>query len=152
MVVNQDRVYSVQSQNAEGVQIGSVLPLQQQSDPMAAFYTALKKHQITVVGHRELNGRDTILLTYKLGYGRMPSTEEAWIDARTYLVVQTRTYKAYAKPLKNGGSQPVWRSFITTVSWLEPTKANLAKLSVTAPPGYTEVPATDMPKYLGSIS
>lgn len=152
MVVNQDRVYSIQSQNADGVRIGSVLPLQEQSDPMAAFYIALKKHQITVVGHRDLNGRDTILLQYKLVYGRMPSTQEAWIDARTYLVVQTRTYKAYFKPLKNGGSQPVWRSFITTVSWLEPTKANLAKLSVAPPPGYARVPATDMVKYLGPIS
>lgn len=152
MVVNAGRVYSIQSENADGVRIGTVLPLQEQSDPMAAFYTALQKHQITVVGHRVLNGRDTILLRYKLVYGRAPSDQEAWIDARTYLVVQTRNYKLYFKGVKKSSPQPGWRPFITTVSWLAPTEANLAKLSITPPQGYTKVPATDMVKYLGPIS
>jgi hypothetical protein len=177
MVVNQFRVYSVMAANSDGVQIATFLPLQEQSDPMAAFYTALKKHEIKVVGHRMLNGRDTILLriirnepckTQLPGYVKSGGAikcvngkvvyppgvpdDEVWIDAKTFLVVQTKLYKVYFKPLKSGGDQPVWRSSITTVSWLPPTKENLAKLSVTPPDGYTKVPFSHMVKYLGPIS
>jgi hypothetical protein len=179
MVVNQYRVYSVLTMNSDGVQVAPFLPLQEQSDPMAAFYTALKEHQIKVVGHRTLNGRDTILLRVirdetcgkgpnppgyvksggaikcvngKVSYHPAAPDDEVWIDAHTYLVVQTKQYKVYFQPLKSGGDKPVWRWAITTVSWLQPTKENLAKLSVTPPPGYAKVPYSDMVKYLGPIS
>jgi hypothetical protein len=178
MVVNQGSVYSIQSMDANGVQVGALLPLQDQSDPTVAFYTALKKHQIKVVGHRSLHGRDTILLRIirstsckqpklpgyakshgeikcvngKLVYRPAAPDDEVWIDARTYLVVQTKTNNLYFRPLKTGGDKPFWLSFITTVSWLPPTAANLAKLSITPPHGYTRIPATEMVNYLGPIS
>jgi hypothetical protein len=177
MVVNADRVYSIQSAPADGVQIAPFLPLQDSSDPMAAFYIALKKHQIKVVGHRTLHGEDTILLRIvrdtapckqlpgysksapaikcvngKAVFTKPVPDDEVWIDARTYLVVQTKTYKVYFKPLTSGKDQPFWKSWITTVNWLQPTNANLALLSITPPAGYTQVPATDMVKYLGPIS
>jgi hypothetical protein len=179
MVVNQYRVYSVLTMNSDGVQVAPFLPLQQQSDPMAAFYTALKKHQIAVVGHRTLNGRDTILLRIirddqcgkkpelpgylksgaaakcvngRVVYHPAVPDDEVWIDAHSYLVVQTKVYKVYFQQLKSGHDKPFWRSWITTVSWLAPTKENLAKLSATPPPGYAKVPYSDMVKYLGPIS
>jgi hypothetical protein len=171
MVVNQGRVYSVDT--ARGSDAGSItsfLPLQAQSNPVAAFNTALRQGIVKVVGHQELGGRDTILLRVnsevtqceKAGYPaaakakcangepastRLPPDDEVWIDASTYLVVQTKNYKPSPKPVKG-----IWPSHTTTVNWLPSTPANLANLSSTPPPGYTKIPSTGMVKYLGPIS
>jgi hypothetical protein len=171
MVVNQGRVYSVQT--ARGSEVGSistVLPLQAQSNPVAAFTTALRQGMVTVAGHQQLGGRDTIALRItrqatqckKPGHpaiakancsdGKPASTQpppddEVWIDASTYLVVQTRTYKISPKAVKGS-----WLSFTTTVNWLPPTPANLATLSITPPSGYNKIPPAEMVKYLGPIS
>ncbi len=181
MIVNQGRVYSIQSidtRDAAGLSITPYLPLQAQSNPVTAFNTALKQGLIKVVGHRTLGGRDTILLRIirdesckkplppgyyksegamkcvngKMVYRQPPPDDEVWIDARTYLVVQTRTYDRYFLPLKTGGERPVWRGFTTEVSWLPATAANLAKLSVIPPRGYTRIPPTELVNYLGSVS
>jgi hypothetical protein len=171
MVVNQGRVYSVQT--AKGSDAGSIsalLPLQAQSNPVAAFNTALRQGMVKVVGHQELGGRDTILLRVnrevtqckKAGYPatakgncsngepastQLPPDDEVWIDASTYLVVQTKNYKPSPKAVKG-----TWASFTTTVNWLPGTHANLADLSSTPPRGYTKIPATGLVKYLGPIS
>ena len=171
MVVNQGRVYSVQT--ASGSDTGSIsafLPLQAQSNPVAAFNTALGQGLVKVVGHQELGGRDTVLLRLNRGVTRcekpghpaiaksncsngMPVSsqswpdDEVWIDASTYLVVQTRNYKP--GPTAANGA---WPSFTTTVDWLPPTPANLANLSSTPPSGYTRIPTTGLGKYLGPIS
>lgn len=105
-----------------------------------------------MVGHQELRGRDTILIRVKpltrqqreaAGYGprtRPVPADEIWVDASTYLLAQTRTYKT------NG------TSYITQVSWLPATHGNLAKLTAAPPPGYARVPYPDMARYLGPIS
>jgi hypothetical protein len=141
---------------AAGLTISSFLPLQTQSDPAAAFQAALKQGIITVVGPRNLDGRDTILIRVKRplnkqervvaamrkhSKGAAPTpSNEIWVDASTYLVVQTKTVTMAST------------SFITRVSWLPAARGNLAKLTVTPPPGYAQVPYSEMVKYLGPIS
>jgi hypothetical protein len=171
MVVNQGRVYSVETaKGGDAGRISALLPLQAQSNPVAAFNTALRQGMVKVVSHQELGGRDTILLRVnrevtqckKAGYpatakgncanGKPASTQpppddEVWIDASTYLVVQTKNYKPSPTAVKG-----TWVSFTTTVNWLPATPANLANLSSTPPRGYTKIPATGMVKYLGPIS
>lgn len=171
MVVNQGRVYSVATaRGSDAGSIASFLPLQAQSNPVTAFNTALKQGIVKVVGHQELGGRDTILLRVnsevtkceKAGYPaaakakclngkqastQLPPDDEVWIDASTYLVVQTKNYKPSPKAV-----QGTWLSFTTTVNWLPATPANLANLSSTPPRGYTKIPAIQMVKYLGPIS
>jgi hypothetical protein len=170
MVVNQGRVYSVDTaRGSDTGSIGAFLPLQAQSDPVAAFNTALGQSIVKVVGHQELGGRDTILLRVnrevtqckKAGYpaiakakcptskpvSTQPPPDEVWIDASTYLVVQTKNYKPSPTPVKG-----TWPSYTTTVSWLPSTPANLANLSITPPRGYTKIPPTGMVKYLGPVS
>lgn len=159
---NQHRVYAIQTGSARdrgfgAVTISSFLPLQTQSDPAAAFQAALRHGIITVAGHQNLGGRDTILIRVRpltekermaagmpappKGARQGPAPfNEIWVDASTYLVVQTKTVK------------PDGTSFITRVSWLRPTAGNLARLTVTPPPGFTRVPYSDMVKYLGPIS
>jgi hypothetical protein len=157
---NQHHVYSILTASAKdhglgAVTISSFLPLQAQSDPAAAFQAALKQGTITVAGHQNLGGRDTILIRVKpltkkereaagmpkLSKGAAPPpSNEIWVDASTYLVVQTKTFKMNRTPV------------ITRVSWLPATPENLAKLTVTPPPGFTRVPYSDMVKYLGPIS
>ena len=171
MVVNQGRVYSVETaRGSDAGSIASFLPLQAQSNPVTAFNTALRQGIVKVVGHQELGGRDTILLRVnsevtqceKAGYPaaakakcangepastQLPPDDEVWIDASTYLVVQTKNYKPSPKAVKG-----TWASFTTTVNWLPATPANLANLSSTPPRGYTKIPSTGMVKYLGPIS
>jgi hypothetical protein len=171
MVVNQGRVYSVDTaRGSDTGSIGTFLPLQAQSDPVAAFNTALGQGMVKVVGHQELGGRDTILLRVnrevtqceKPGYPAIakakcpagkpvstqpPPDDEVWIDASTYLVVQTKNYKPSPKPVKG-----IWPSHTTTVNWLPSTPDNLANLSITPPSGYTKIPSTGIFKYLGPIS
>lgn len=164
MVVNQGRVYSVQTARAsDSPSISADLPLQGQSDPMAAYNTALKQGLVSVVGHEDLGGRDTILLRYKLAKppcrtnaalcarkenqksGSPRPDTEVWIDASTYLVTQIRTYGPTAQTT-------TWTPSITRVSWLPATPGNLALLSIAPPPGYTKIPPTDLVKYLGPVS
>ncbi len=61
-----DHVYSTLTasnmDHRQRVTVSSWLPLQTSANPAVAFRQALKAHAITVVGHRVLDGRDTILL------------------------------------------------------------------------------------------
>ena len=135
------------------------LPLQTNADPAVAFSQALKAGTATVVGHRILNGRDTILIRL----GRVirgknvtkpsphinPPVELVWIDASTYLVVQTEL----SLPSSAAQSKLLHLPIIARVSWLPPTRQNLALLTVTPPAGFTKIPYSEMAqKYLGPIS
>ena len=171
MVVNQGRVYSVDTaRGSDAGSISALLPLQAQPNPVAAFTTALRQGLVKVAGHQVLGGRDTILLRVNREATRCekpgepaiakgncsdgepvstqpPPDDEVWIDASTYLVVQTKNYKP--SPTAVNGT---WPSFTTTVNWLPSTPANLANLSITPPRGYTKIPPTGMVKYLGPVS
>jgi hypothetical protein len=141
-------------------EISSFLPLQTNEDPAIAFREALKAGIITVVGHRTLNGRDTILLRVNSSYRGLrtnqPPASSIWIDASTYLVVQTERF-IFHPPLSCKPSALVchvtWFPVIDHVSWLPPTRQNLALLTVTPPAGFTKIPYSEMAqKYLGPIS
>lgn len=173
---NQHHVWSVWNASANDhgapVTISSFLRLQDKSDPVAAFRAALKQGIITVVGHQNLGGQDTILLhvrnrVLKLQKGIMPPpADEIWVDASTYLVVQTKSFvlgsfnKKTGAPVVYGTGHTPSMSDITTkwepvtvhVSWLSPTPQNLAMLTVTPPSGYTKVPFSKMVQYLAVIS
>jgi hypothetical protein len=46
-----------------------------------------------------------------------------------------------------------WTSVVNHVSWLPPTPANLALLTVTPPAGFTKIPYSELAqRYLGPIS
>jgi hypothetical protein len=135
------------------VTLSSFLPLQGNSDPHVAFQQALKAGTITVVGQQSLNGRDTILI--RVNAKPDPKfqwpPDWIWIDARSYLVVQTKHFIPHF-PSAPGGKIS-WRAIVNQVTWLPPTPENLAQLTVTPPAGFTKISAMEMgQKYLGPIS
>jgi hypothetical protein len=142
------------------VTLSSFLPLQGNSDPAVAFQQALKAGIITVVGHQSLNGRDTILIRVnpvnKPGAQLQFPASSIWLDASTYLVVQTEhfvpDFQGTSGP-SAPGSKITWRAVVDQVTWLSPTPANLAQLTVTPPASFTKIPYSELAqKYLGPIS
>jgi hypothetical protein len=137
------------------VTLSSFLPLQGNSDPRVAFQQALKAGTIKVVGHQSLNGRDTILIRVnsriKPGAKLHWPPSWIWVDASTYLVVQT---KQFVPDFASGpGGKISWRATVNQVTWLPPTPQNLAQLTVTPPAGFTKIPYSELAqKYLGPIS
>ena len=131
------------------VTISPVLPLQTDSDPIAAFQQALKTDTAAVIGHRSLNGRDTILLRVKAASNKASDSKAAalppdlvWLDSSSYLVVQTERFDKVTR-------SPV----IQHITWLSPTPGNLALLTLTPPAGFTKIPDSEMAqKYLGPVS
>lgn len=130
--------------------ISAFLPLQTNANPAVAFSEALKAGIITVVGHQSLNGRDTILLRINPKKTHGPAVESLiWIDASTYLVVQTEHILPHLPNLPANSPSSV----ISQVSWLSPTPENLALLTLTQPAGFTKIPYSELvQKYLGPIS
>lgn len=171
-VDSRHKVYSVEVASAKdhgvGVVISSYLPLQDQSNPATAYQAALKKGTMTVVGHRNLGGRDTILLHVKsmAKLAVKPFDNEIWVDDSTYQVVQIEHFvpetinKKTGKPVIIGTDhvppsdlQEILKPVIIRVSWLAPTSGNLAKLTVNPPAGYTQISWAEMGrKYLAPIS
>jgi hypothetical protein len=158
-----DHVYSALSASdidgGQRVTVSSWLPLQSNADPAVAFRQALTAHAITVVGHRVLDGRDTILL--RVNDPSEPPSDGSppgwiWVDAGTYLVVQTEhfihAYKGGSYIAPTPTSQMTWQPLVYRVTWLTPTPGNLALLTLNPPDGFTNVPYSQMVKYLGPIS
>jgi hypothetical protein len=174
----QHHVYSTFTAGAvdQGVHVtlSSFLPLQTSRDPAVAFNEALKAGIITVVGHRSLNGHDTILIRVKSGNKLKSKSVSAtagtsrvspapasliWVDAGTYLVVQTEHFVPHwqgrFRPSAPGrqGSKVTWSPDVHTVTWLSPTRGNLALLTLTPPAGFTKISYSELAqKYLGPIS
>jgi hypothetical protein len=161
------------------VTLSSFLPLQTNHDPAVAFNKALKAGIITVVGQRNLNGRNTILIRVKPTYHPIgvsarssdgaskgstlslppESSIWVWVDASTYLVVQTKHFVPHwqgrFRPSTPGrqGSKVTWSPVVDHVSWLSPTQGNLALLTLTPPTGFNKIPYSELAqKYLGPIS
>jgi hypothetical protein len=88
--------------------------------------------QVSILGHRNLAGRDTILVQYAPPRGFRPSasaewpTEQVWLDSATYLPLKT----------KITGIGPVEEQ---TLAWLQATSGNVARLSFTPPAGFRRV-------------
>jgi hypothetical protein len=155
-----DHAYSVLTasdmDHGQRVTVSSWLPLQSNPDPAVAFRQALKAGTITVVGHRTLDGRDTILLHASDKSADPMHPSSIWVDASTFMVVQTQhfihAYKGGSFIAPTPTSQLMWIPLVDRVTWLDPTTQNLALLTMSPPAGFTEVPYSTMVTYLGRIS
>lgn len=88
--------------------------------------------QVSVLGHRTLAGRDTILVQYGPPRGFKPTasalwpTEQVWLDPATYLPVHIKIF----------GAGPVEEQ---SLAYLPATPGNLARFAVTPPAGFRQV-------------
>jgi hypothetical protein len=88
--------------------------------------------QVSILGHRTVDGQDTIEVKYAPPRGFKPAkyslwpTEYVWLNATTYLPVRTQIY----------GLGPVQTA---DLAYLPVTQANLAIFKLTPPAGFTRV-------------
>jgi hypothetical protein len=92
------------------------LSLSEPADLSSVIESGLRCCAFQLAGHQQVDGIDTIKLTGIVD-GRPAFT--LWVDARTYLPVQT-----------------TGDGVVMQFRWLPPTQANLAKLTGTIPPGF----------------
>jgi hypothetical protein len=90
-------------------------------------------------GHATVNGVRAIVLDRAPAVNAHGMKERLWVNAHTYLpiraVVQEVPGRAYPMP----GAGVLYRS-TTDFQWLPPTQANLAKVALSIPAGFREVP------------
>jgi hypothetical protein len=101
----------------------------------------------TVTGHARIGGVATTVISGSIdvplpkGYAR--TIKEARERVRYTLYVDSATYlpvRAYGSDETYGGANgPTVSASVTSVQWLPPTAANIAKALITIPAGYTQV-------------
>ena len=97
-----------------------------------------------VTGHVQIDGVETTKITGKPvtvklspGYGKL--VHEKWARAWWVLYVNPKTYlpvRIYGSTETFGGRRSFTSSSVTNVTWLAPTRANIARALVTIPPGF----------------
>jgi hypothetical protein len=92
-----------------------------------ALRTAVSCGTLNVAGHQQVNGIDTIKLTSR---SNSLLSETIWVSPGTYLPVRVVVHPAA------GGPGPRQTADIT---WLSPTRQNLAELTVPVPAGFRKV-------------
>lgn len=89
--------------------------------------------QFTVAGKAEIDGRQSIkLIIHEPADPGLQLDGTLWVDATTYLPLRS--------VIKSVGTRPGGQLDLTTVndmSYLAPTAANLAKVQISIPPGFT---------------
>jgi hypothetical protein len=94
----------------------------------AQLRTELSCGELKVVGNGTADGVPAVKLSKDFGSGAVTY----WVNATTYLLFRvTWTQRGYPTQQVN-------------LQWLPPTAANLAKLNVPIPPGFTQVPPPGM--------
>ena len=104
----------------------------------------------SVTGHVRINGQETtritgtpVTITLSPRYARAIQEKQArvtwtlYVDPKTYLPVQMDSSTAAF----GGPAAPTDDKYVTTMRWLPPTPANIAKATVTIPPGFRLVPS-----------
>src|ERR1022692_2428209 len=105
----------------------------------ADIHQALACGQLTNEGTERVNGVDTIKLV-SVGTLTEPkgvtitTTTTLWVDSVNYLPVRWQFASDASASQQPGSQGPV------DISWLAPTSANLALLTVQIPPGFTQIP------------
>lgn len=83
----------------------------------------------------------------------MPPGPLLWLDAKTYLVIQTETFLPKSSGPDSGPGSQGYTGFFDTVTWLAPTAANLALLSEPVPADFRQVSENQMAQqYIGKYS
>ncbi|WP_300614368.1 hypothetical protein [Trebonia sp.] len=115
---------------APGLDAPAGLPSPSGGGPVSDIRTMISDGLLRVVGHQTLNGQQTIEFQSTTG-GIL--TLRLWVNASTYLPVRSVTTGPTGDP--NPG-----RTWTETeqYAFLSPTQANLARLRVSVPPGFTE--------------
>jgi hypothetical protein len=92
--------------------------------------------RVEILGHTNLHGTDTILVRYGPPRGFKPTAsaswpvEQVWLDATNFLPVRIEIFGAGTDQVQSEQS----------LTYLQATPANLAKLTVTPPAGFKQVP------------
>jgi hypothetical protein len=112
----------------------SALPVKPAPDGVLPVTGNSASGQVAILGHRKLDGKDTILVQYGPPKGFKPTayvswpTERVWLDATTYLPVRIKIFGAGTVESEQN------------LAYLPATPPNLAKLTVTPPAGFKQVP------------
>jgi hypothetical protein len=128
-------------------QLGLGAPSVTMSNWPAFIKAMLGCGEATVTGQARIGGVETTVISGSIdvplpkGYARV--VREARVRVRFTLYVDSTTYlpvRAYGSTETYGGANgPTVSASVTSVRWLPPTAANVAKALVTIPSGYTRV-------------
>jgi hypothetical protein len=120
------------------------------TDNWSSFISAtLACGAASVTGHVRINGQETtritgqpVTITLKPGFAR--SIHEKQVRVNWALYVNPKTYlpvRVDGSTAALGGAVPTDDKSVTTVQWRAATPANIARATVTIPPGFRQVPS-----------
>lgn len=121
------QVIDVQYGNRTWSDTTAQVAVQTETASLQALREAIANGQLTVVGTTELNGQTVLELTTRFKDAGKAGLQIWWVNPATYLPVRTLS-------IQSGVTIQVDYGF------LPPTFANIAKLKVTIPPGFTQTP------------
>jgi hypothetical protein len=115
---------------------------QDAADLKSMIQSGLRCGDLQVTGHQKVDGIDALALTVHFKFA---TPQTIWVDTKTYLPVLMVTHpdgstSFPAAPGTGNGDVPVTEER-TQYSFLAPTTANLAQLTIPVPPGFQQVSA-----------
>jgi hypothetical protein len=113
-------------------------PATQLFDTPEQIRDALVHDEITLVGHEQLRGRETVHLKYvttsAFSDGH-PVHVDTWVDAQSYLPLRVVQQSTYVPTYLPKGYQRA----VDDLDWLPRSPENVAKISLTPPAGFKHV-------------